>query len=54
MHLCCMRDDAVIALVEAVLDIAAAVGKFADVPAFEVGTGGQDDIGEFCFAFHPD
>src|SRR5271157_2252605 len=44
----------VVALVKAVLYISAAVGEFADIPAFKAGTGGQYDIGELGFAFEPD
>ena len=48
------QDHPVIALVEAMLDVAAAVGEFADVPSFEAGAGRQDHVGEFGFAFEPD
>ena len=43
-----------VALVETVLDNAAAIGEFADVPTFEIGAGRQDDVGEFGLALEPD
>ena len=44
----------VIALVEAVLNITAAVGKLTDVPSFKIGTGRQYNIGKPGFTLVSD
>ena len=48
------EDDTVVALVEAMLDVPAAVGEFAHIPSLEVGAGRQDDIGKLGLTFKPD
>src|SRR5665647_2800225 len=48
------NDDAVVGLRVVVGDVARAVAELADVPALEVGAGGQDDVGELGLALHPD
>ena len=45
---------AVVALRERVVDVTTTIGEFADVPAFEVGAGREDDVREFRFALKPD
>ena len=47
-------DHTMIALIEAMLDISAAIGEFTDIPPLKVGAGGEDDIGKLGFTFKPD
>ena len=47
-------DDAVVTLDVVIGDVAGAVGELGDVPALEVGAGGEDQVGEGNLALEPD